>query len=420
MRVKKTYSAIRLDLLRIMISCLLLCSPELRVALSSMESVSPLAIAPFGFGWVVDHVGPHFALGKLSLALIYGGALLGLLGWYARGGLALAAIGQFYLIGWLQMRGATVHCHHLLWLTVALAASPCSDVLRLGHSPVLYIGRRYRDGLLTVWAILAMIFFFPGVFKLILGGRPWFSGETFYYTTLWKAAQYWDQPLTLSLSSSLAYAPLSWGAMLFELSAPLILIWYRRTGLFLGLALSFHLGTSLMLNIHFTNLWPCYIALVPWESGLTQVQAPVVQRTEELQSMRPLLTLLLIGVLYAGVTMNLNGWPFACYPTFHQKISHKMPLMSVVVQDQRGQKRRLDYHQYMRPNNRAWGENWRLAGFYAPIDEGALKAFGRSKITPLLKPKDNALLFYRSSINLLSDEVKDHKLLCSVKLEELR
>ena len=61
---------------------------------------------------------------------------------------------------------------------------------------------------------------------------------------------------------------------ILELSAPLILLWYRRTGLFLGLALSFHLGTSLMLNIHFTNLWPCYIALVPWESGLTQVQAP--------------------------------------------------------------------------------------------------------------------------------------------------
>ena len=129
---------------------------------------------------------------------------------------------------------------------------------------------------------------------------------------------------------------------------------------------------------------------------------------------------LLIGALYAGVTMNLSGWPFACYPTFHQEISHTMPLMSVVVRDQRGRTRRLEHRRYLRPTNRAWGENWRLAGFYSPVDRGALRAFARSKIKPLLKPSDESVLLYRSSINLLSDEVKDLRLLSSFHLRELR
>ena len=424
MRADHAYAAIRLDLLRVVVSMLLLLSPEFRIALSVIERVSPIAPAPFGFGWVVEHIGPHLLLGQLSLALIYGGALLGLLGWRARSGLALAALGQLYLIGWLQMRGAAVHCHHLLWLTVALAASPCSDVLRIGHRPTLYAGRRYRDGLMAVWAIFAMIFFFPGWFKLTLGGASWLSGETLYHTTLWKAAQYWDQPITLSFESARAYAPLSWGAILFELSAPLLLLWWKRTGVFCVLAIGFHIGTALMLNIHFTNLWPCYVALLPWERWLALTQTSeaqrVVLRDERSHRMRFALAPLLVGVLYAGATMNLSGWPFACYPTFHQEISHKMPLMSVVVRDQEGRARRIHHQRYLRPNNRAWGENWRLAGFYSPVDERALRAFARSKIKPLLKPTDDSVTLYRSSINLLNHDIKDRKRLFSIATRDLK
>ena len=400
-----------------MISILLLISPEFRIALSVIERISLVNPGPYGFGWIVEYVGPDLALGQLSLALIYVGALLGILGWRARSGLALAALGQFYLVGWLQMRGAAVHCHHLLWLTIALAASPCSDVLRIGQRPTLCQGSRYRDGLITIWAILAIIFFFPGWFKLTLGGASWFSGQTLYHTTLWKAAQYWDQSIKLSFVNPIIYAPLSWCAILFELSAPLVLLWWKRTGLFFALAVSFHIGTSLMLNIHFTNLWPCYVVLLPWERWLTWTQESVVQRDETTRAMRYLLAPLLIAVFYAGATINLSGWPFACYPTFHQKISHKMPFMSVVVRDQEGQARRLDYQRYLRPNNRAWGENWRLAGFYSPIDERALRAFTRSRIKPLLKPNDHSVSLYRSSINLLNHDVEDYKLLSSFTLD---
>ena len=136
--------------------------------------------------------------------------------------------------------------------------------------------------------------------------------------------------------------------------------------------------------------------------------------------MRVVLTSLLVGVLYAGATMNLSGWPFACYPTFHQEISHKMPLMSVVVRDQKGQARRIHHQRYLRPDNRAWGENWRLAGFYSPVDEKVLRAFTRSRIKQFVKSSDYSVTLYRSSINLLSHEVEDHKLLSSFTIEALK
>lgn len=396
--------------MRIIVSLLIFLSPEIWIASRALDQVSFLTRAPLGFEWVVEHIGAHRFLGDLSLILIYGGAFLGLIGHYARIGLSLASIGLFYLIGWLEMKGATVHCHHLLWFSIALALSPCNDVLRLGKRPVLYEGHRYRRALFGIWSIIAMIFVFPGWYKLSLGGTEWLTGKTLYYTVMWKSAQYWNQPITLSFNTPTTYAPLAWAAILFELCAPFLLLLWQRTGLFLILALGFHLGTSLLLNIHFTNLWPCYVVLVPWEKIYKNKQ--VYHRTSAeitWHSSRLMWAPLLVGILFAGVTMNLSGWPFACYPTFHQKISHKMPLMSVVVRDRQGKTRRINHRRYLHPNNMSWGENWRLAGFYGPTEDQEILRFAKSKIAPLLHDDDQTISFYQSSIDLLSQEITDQK-----------
>lgn len=407
-------AAIGLDLLRITLSALLLISPEFSYGLASLKAPMTLGLAPYGFKWITELLGPSVPLGELSMYMIRCGALCGLLGVYARLGLALAALGQLYLIGWLQMRGATVHCHHLLWFTVALACVPCADSLRLGKRPTLACGPRYRLGLETCSALIAMVFFFPGLHKLTRGGWAWFSGETLHHTALWKAAQYWDSPIMLSFDERLSYAPLAWGAVLFELSAPLLLLWWRRRGLFLLLALSFHVGTALLLNIKFTNLWPCYVVLLPWERWaprcLKRTEA-LARRAAPWRGAELCLLPLCLGVAFAGVSMRVNGWPFACYPTFHQEISREMPLLSILVQGARGETRRLDYKALHRPNNYGWSENWRLAGLYSKVSIEALHDYGRSRVAPLLTEEDQVVMFYRSSLNTNSGVIKDRRLL---------
>ena len=407
-------AGIRLDLLRVTLSLLLLISPEFKYGLASLKEPGALGAAPYGFGWVVKLIGPSVALGEFSLYLIYIGALCGLLGVFARVGLTAAALGQFFLIGWLQMRGATVHCHHLLWLTVTLACVPSADCLSLGKRPSLTYGSRYRFGLGVCSALIAMLFFFPGLHKLLKGGWAWFSGETLYHTTLWKAAQYWDKTLPISFDDQLSYLPLAWGAVIFELSAPLLLLWWRRVGLFVALALSFHVGTALLLNIKFTNLWPCYVVFLPWERWLThllparEVRAQMASRW---RSTELLLIPLCLGITLSGISMKIDAWPFACYPTFHQKISLEMPLLSVQVHDARGEVRRLDYKRLQRPNNQSWGETWRLAGFYSKFNVEPLLLYGRSRVMPLLNTDDKVVMFYRSVLNTKSGEVKDQRLL---------
>ena len=411
--------SVRLDLLRIVVSLLVLISPEVDFGFKLSSVQPPSVSAPWGFGWVHEYIGPQALLGNISLILVYGGAALGLLGIFARVGLAAVSIGLFYLIGWLQMRGATVHCHHLLWFSVALACSPCSDTLKLGRRPIIYCGDRYRGALTVIYAIIAMIFFFPGWYKMTLGGWAWFSGETLYNTMLWKSAQYWDQPIELSFAESSAYAPLSWVAVLFEVSAPLVLLGFRQTALFLILALGFHVGTSLMFNIDFTNLWPCYVVLVPWERWVSVIdQSPrhvtTHQRTSKVikhTAPKYVAISLCIGVALAGVSREIKGWPFACYPTFHQEISHRMPLMSVVVRDVRGKARRIHHQRYMRPTNSSWSTNWRLAGLYGKANHDELRRFAERVIKPLLSDTDERALFFLSWIDLKTEEVRDRRLL---------
>jgi hypothetical protein len=398
------YTAIRLDLLRIVVSVFLIITPEVWSAYTAFQS-PPSGKIPWGFEWIVESIGFHQEFALLSLVFVYGGALLGVIGHWSRIGLAISSIGLYYLVGRLQMQGAPVHMHHLLWFSVALVFSPCTDVLRLGHRPTYAHGRKYKMPLLILWGIIALIFFFPGWHKMTLGGSPWFSGETLYHTVLWKQQQYWDQNISVSFSQREPYAVLSWIVIIFELGAPLILLWWKRTGLFLILALGFHLGTALMLNIHFTNLWPCYVVLVPWERWISSSQP------QNLRTRYWTLYPLLFGIVLAGVLRKTDGWPFACYPTFHQQIDSKMPLLSAMVLNANGDTRRIDHQQYIAPTNSSWGKNWRAAGLFGKVEQSTIQEYARQHIIPLTTQKEETIYLYQSKIDVRTSEITDLRLL---------
>ena len=90
-------------------------------------------------------------------------------------GIIVLGIPQFY--------GKINHYHHLVLIGAVLASAPAADAwvlnkkINVFHSGVAY-GRTVR----AVWIIIGLCYFFPGFWKVVIGGGEWIFGRTFEYT----------------------------------------------------------------------------------------------------------------------------------------------------------------------------------------------------------------------------------------------
>ena len=102
--------------------------------------------------------------------LVVFSALLGMLGAYARVAFSVTAVGLFVLLSLPHRMGAIIHSHHLLWAAALLAASPCADVWSVDayfEPRSLRPRAQYLAPLAVLRALVACIYFFPGLHKLL-------------------------------------------------------------------------------------------------------------------------------------------------------------------------------------------------------------------------------------------------------------
>lgn len=315
------------------------------------------------FDWPVS-----IALTKTAFALVLLGAMGGLVGLKTRWSLTAAALGAYYLLGVAQLSGNVVHDHHLVWFLALLAASPCGDALSLDARDrgravheVAEPSARYGVPIFFARALIAAIFFFPGVWKLRESGLDWIFSDNLRNQMWWKWAQYdWVPAIRVDHYPRLLRA-LALFAVAFELSFP-VLIFIPRIRKYVALAaLLFHAGIEATMRIPFSSLWLCYVVFVDW-------RGPVAPARERLRPEWSVGAALLLGNVWFGAMGWMNGWPFACYPTFQWRAGERMP--GLVVEDASGRTivgRPRTQHE--------WGVQWSLLGLRDhPIDPARLRA----------------------------------------------
>lgn len=234
------------------------------------------------------------------------------------------------LLGAVQRLGTPVHVHHLVWLSAVLVfTSPCSAwtlsrrPLSSSSSPSLSTpALNSTSASETVWCaalVLAAVYFFPGLHKLIDSGTPFFDGDSLARLVRLKALEAHrtvpfdldDHPVALC-AAGLTIAVLE--------MAVFPLVWRRKRAAGFVIAL-LHVSFGVVLHIPFGVL--AVFALVPlllrredgWSSTMGRVGCG----------------LLIIPIGVAGALGRMNAWPFACYPHFAVPVPHEVEVVHVVV-----------------------------------------------------------------------------------------
>lgn len=209
--------------------------------------------------------------------------LFGLVGFYTRSTLGLAAILSLYLFGLPQNLGMVYHVHQNVWFLALLAAGPSGDMLSM--DAVLAAIRRARRGRLEltisgssslatlryVWVLIGLLYFSAGLGKLVAAWHFHWLDSTNLQNLIrerWLAERLYTKNFSRNirfdeLPSTLLQAGAG-GTIAFELLA-LFLVLFRGTRWTVILCgLAFHLNNGILLGIWFNSLVFAYVSMVDW------------------------------------------------------------------------------------------------------------------------------------------------------------
>jgi hypothetical protein len=291
-------------------------------------------------GWVLASkllpVTPRAAeLATITLAIA---VVLTLVGFFTQLSSIIAALSALWLLGVPQQSGQVMHTHHLVWFLAIVAVSPAGDALSLDRwlearrgvptrGPSLAHGLPLR----VAWLSVALIFFFPGMWKA-LSGRAWL--DALPRLVEWKWFQLGAEP-PLSLPPGVLW----WGglaAIVFELGFIVTIFSARTRVAGAVLAIAFHQAIRLVMGIVFSSLWVCYAMFFPWAdwAAAPEEGAP----TPRSRALAPLIlgVLLLGGQLITGFLGREDTWPVVAYPSFRHSAPEVIEWLEVEEVDSAG------------------------------------------------------------------------------------
>jgi Vitamin K-dependent gamma-carboxylase len=343
-------SARTLALVRIVAGLVIAIGGDLHGAPRFAELDPQLSALPAGLAWLGAWSVPR-ATAEALRWLVCGAAIAGALGSYARWTWTVVAAGSLLLLALPQRVGAVTHCHHLVWVAALLAVSPCADVWSAdAHFEARPLRARgsYEVPLMCLRALVAAVYFFPGLHKLLAFAGGVDPGAWLRAQLDWKWLQRGHAPaLPFALGAPVCTA-LALAALSFELALPLLVAFRRTRLLALLAALAFHVGTAWLLFIHFESLAALLVALIDLGGG------PFRWRDAAL-STRVVGSLLVLGACTTGALAITQSYPFACYPTFAEQPPATMPSARV----------ELGACALPRPrSNPEWVQAFRIAGAY--------------------------------------------------------
>ncbi len=306
------------------------------------------------------------------------------------------------LLGSAQLVAPVVHNMHLFWFLLLLMTAPCAATWSLDAllaKEHVKPEPRDRNALFFARLLLALCYFFPGLWKLL--GAPGVWASSSFLVPLFHSKWYEFDfiPLLRVDQYPLLLQALGWGVVLLEVGFPFLILHRRLRWIALIGGLSFHLGSAQLLGIRFMPLWLCYGTLVDWPRVLDWLHdqrrdvpsSENPKRTKwwtKLDLPRPTLSpttfvgsLLVAGVVLFGGRGQTQAWPFACYPTFHHPVGHFLPDIELLIQ--RGSDRQIypSPQQARRRPQAAWGQAWDLLGYYGhPPSKERLRAYVTSNL----------------------------------------
>ena len=244
-------------------------------------------------------------------------------------GLSIVALGAPYFFG-----KANHGFHYLVWCALLLGFCPAGDALSLdallagwrrkrrGEIRPVTASAVYRLPLAFALLLMAATYFFPGFWKVWIGGVDWALSDNFrllmhhkwFETAFLPLVRFDHFPLLTRLGAC--------AAVLFELA--FVVLIFSRAGRVLAasVGLVFHTLNILILNIvGFFAQMACYVLFVDWHAlarrfGLARAAAEESVPRGRLALPAIVGSGLFLLVCVAGMERRLDAWPIAAYPMF--------------------------------------------------------------------------------------------------------
>ena len=267
--------------------------------------------APPQLGGVLVALPRQPALVTAATWLLVAACVTAVLGWRIRTTAVIASVLAIYVLGIPQLYGKVDHYHHLVWLALLLAFSPCADQLSIDarNRPRPERSVRYGFPLRVAWLLIGFCYLFPGLAKL--GEfRVWLSTANLRGLL---DLQQWAARGGIPVPNWML-GPVAAATLVFELGFVFAVFSRRLRPWFLVAGVAFHLATFATMGILFWNLWICYVAFVDWSPWFRP--APGISDDSPWWSTKLVSVILVGGVAVAGMSFLTAAWPFASYPTF--------------------------------------------------------------------------------------------------------
>jgi hypothetical protein len=224
-------------------------------------------------------------------------------------------------------------------------------------------------------ALLGVVYFFPGFWKLATSGLAWVTSDNVRNQMWWKWAE-WGAVPALRVDRVPGLVEVGAGLVVaFELSFFALASVPRARRALALVGLLFHQATRVFFFITFTSLWACYGCLVfPGQRA---------RGRENLVSRRTLPGLVVgLGLVAAAFVQGIRGetqsYPFACYPTFAARVGAEMPDVAIEIEGATGVRSWLGR---ARRTQSEWGTTWQIAGLFGrEATHEATIAFARAEL----------------------------------------
>lgn len=372
---------------RIATCTLVLVSSELSDAADWAESGRALRAPPAGLEWALPLLDQSAAWVPIVQITCAASSVLALFGIRVRWTLPASAVTAAVLFALPHFSGIPRHDMHVIWFLAVLALCPHASRLRAAPSDAALSERdtalAAHAALVVLRALLACVYFFPGVWKLRESGLDWIFSDNLQNQMFWKWYQFGARP-ALSIEHHPELVQLgALGVVLFELFFPALMLHRATRALAAASGILFHRFAADLMHLPFSSLVACYVVLIDWawlwrwlhDSPATEavsakrfaaaVRQRLVERSKPLWLLTGGSVLLVSGAVVAGLTGVMQAYPFACYPTFQWRAARTMPdlWISVVRGGIESFLPDSPAHGGVRSQSR-WGMAWRAAGVY--------------------------------------------------------